>query len=486
MNLSFSARVLPGWVEPDTVAEDLIGDAAFSFWLDAGVGAEAGPTYLGIASTVVTADRTSGTVTLREGVRDPRSFLPTADLPDLHAVLESVLDRFPAIAADVSGFGGGWIGFLGYEYGADLVGAPAAASRPGALPDAGWMLVDRMLAFDHGARTVTLIERTDLPTDPRWESPGAGVGAGAVRVPGAADQAARAAVPGTAHAATPAAGQPPVPIWRHSEVEYRALVERCRTLIAAGEAYQLCLTNEVTVPGAFDPLALYQHLRTLSPTDRGGYLRFEDTALVSSSPETFLSVDTARRVTTRPVKGTRRRDPDPIRDAELAAEVRADEKERAENLMIVDLMRNDLGRIAELGSVTVSELHVVETYSQVHQLVSTVQATMRPDVHIGDLLRTTFPAGSMTGAPKHRAMTHLAGMEAGPRGAYAGAFGYRDARGSLELSMIIRSILVEPGCARVGAGGGITILSDPGREYSESRLKARVLLAALGVAEADR
>lgn len=240
------------------------------------------------------------------------------------------------------------------------------------------------------------------------------------------------------------------------------------------------------MPGNVDPFRLYRRLRTLSPTDRGGYLRFGDTALVSSSPETFLSVDTARGVTTRPVKGTRRRDPDPIRDAELAAEVRADEKERAENLMIVDLMRNDLGRIAELGSVTVSELHVVETYSQVHQLVSTVQATMRGDVHIGDLLRVTFPAGSMTGAPKHRAMTHLAEMEAGPRGAYAGAFGYRDARGSLELSMIIRSILVEPGLVRIGAGGGITILSDPDREYAESRLKARVLLAALGVAEADR
>ncbi|MCS4276020.1 anthranilate/para-aminobenzoate synthase component I [Mycetocola sp. BIGb0189] len=479
MNLSFSARVLPGWVEPDAVAEALIGDTAFSFWLDAGAGAEAGPTYLGIASTVVTADRSAGTVCLREGTCDPSLFLPAADLPDLHAVLESVLDRFPAIAADVSGFGGGWIGFLGYEYGTDLVGAPAAASRPGALPDAGWMLVDRMLAFDHGARTVTLIERTDLPTDPRWENPGAGAGAGAAaRVPASADHAAQITAP--------AAGAPPVPTWRHSEVEYRALVERCRTLIAAGEAYQLCLTNEVIVPGAFDPLALYQHLRTLSPTDRGGYLRFEDTALVSSSPETFLSVDTVRRVTTRPVKGTRRRDADPIRDAELAAEVRADEKERAENLMIVDLMRNDLGRIAVLGSVTVSELHVVETYSQVHQLVSTVEATMRPDVHIGDLLRTTFPAGSMTGAPKHRAMTHLAAMEAGPRGAYAGAFGYRDARGSLELSMIIRSILVEPGCARIGAGGGITILSDPGREYAESRLKARVLLAALGVAETDR
>lgn len=478
MNLSFSARELPEWIEPASVAQSLIGEADFCFWLDAGVGADSGPSYLGIASTVATAHRGTGTVSLREPGQNPRVCAPTAELPDLHAVLESVLEDFQVTAADVPGFGGGWIGFLGYEYGADLVGAPAAGSRAEALPDAGWMLVDRMLAFDHGARTVTLIQRVDLPVDPRWEDPGAGAGVGAARVPGVADHAT--------HAAAPASSEPPVPTWRHSEPEYRALVEHCRTLIAAGEAYQLCLTNEVTVPGTVDAWDLYTRLRDFSPTDRGGYLRFEGTALVSSSPETFLSVDTRRRVTTRPVKGTRRRDADPIRDAELAAEVRADEKERAENLMIVDLMRNDLGRIAELGSVTVSELHVVETYSQVHQLVSTVEATMRPDVRIGDLLRTTFPAGSMTGAPKHRAMTHLTAMEAGPRGAYAGAFGYRDARGSLELSMIIRSILVEPGAARIGAGGGITILSDPGREYAESRLKARVLLAVLGVAEAER
>lgn len=469
--------MLPEWRDPARVAEGLLAEERFGFWLDAGAGATSGPTYLGIASTVATAHRPTNSVLVHAGDAVAQTLTPDASLPDLHAVLESVLEGAAVTAADVPGFGGGWIGFLGYEYGAELVGAPAADSRPAALPDAGWMLADRLLAFDHAARTVTLIEREDLAEDPRWASPversvGNPLLAGLGEEPAAELPAAElpTAESSTAH-------------WRHSAAEYRTLVERCRTLIAAGEAYQVCLTNEVTVTGEFDSLALYLRLRALSPTDRGGYLRFGDSALVSSSPETFLSVDDARVVTTRPVKGTRRRDADPERDALLAAEVVADEKERAENLMIVDLMRNDLGRVSELGSVTVSELHVVETYAQVHQLVSTVRSVLRPEVEVGDLLRVAFPAGSMTGAPKHRAMLHLAALERGPRGAYAGAFGYRDARGPLELSMIIRSILVEPGAARVGAGGGITILSDPEREYAESLLKARALLRVLGVAE---
>jgi anthranilate/para-aminobenzoate synthase component I len=185
-------------------------------------------------------------------------------------------------------------------------------------------------------------------------------------------------------------------------------------------------------------------------------------------------------VATKPMKGTRPRAADPAADAALRAELHASEKERAENLMIVDLMRNDLGRIAELGTVRVPHLLEVEEYPHVHQLVSTVTARLRHPLTALDAVRSAFPAGSMTGAPKLSAMTILHGLERGPRGVYSGAFGCLGADGTADLAMVIRSIVVTPEGASIGTGGGITALSQPDEEIEETRVKARALIAARG------
>ncbi|MEX0151474.1 aminodeoxychorismate synthase component I [Microbacterium sp. LMI1-1-1.1] len=349
-------------------------------------------------------------------------------------------------AAPASGrFTGGWVGWIPYDEG------PSGAQ---------WLRVNSWLAFDHGSRRV-------------WASSLDGDDV-------AADLAARAAAAPTA-VAPPQAAASGTTLSRHTPEEYADLIAACRSHIREGDAYQLCLTTRFTVPGRADPAAVFRRLRAAAPSHHGGYVRLGGTALASASPERFLDVRDGR-VHTHPIKGTRRRDPDPERDAALAHDLRTDEKERAENVMIVDLMRNDLSRVCVPGSVGVDRLLEVETYPTVHQLVSEISGRLRPGSTIGDLLTATFPAGSMTGAPKESAMSILARLEGAPRGVYAGAFGWIGDDGAADLAMVIRSVVTTPDAAHVGAGGGITWRSVAASEVAEVGIKARAPLAALGAA----
>ena len=219
----------------------------------------------------------------------------------------------------------------------------------------------------------------------------------------------------------------------------------------------------------------------MHPAAYGGVVRIDGWALVSDSPEEFLTVDPSGRASTSPIKGTRPRSSSPQDDRALADELRASGKERAENLMIVDLMRNDLSRVSEVGSVEVSRLFTVESLPSVHHLVSTVRSRLSRDAL--SAVPALLPAGSMTGAPKRSAMQHLAALEGGPRGVYAGAWGRIGADGGMELAVVIRSAVIHGATATVGTGGGVTALSEPEAEWDEIVLKARPVLGALGVAE---
>jgi para-aminobenzoate synthetase component 1 len=269
--------------------------------------------------------------------------------------------------------------------------------------------------------------------------------------------------------------------YRHSDSEYISLIESAKEFIANGDAYQLCLTNQITIETEVDPFAVYLKLREINPTPYNSYIRLGDTAIVSSSPEQFLRVSSSGVLSTKPIKGTRTRNADPVLDAELATELVANEKERAENLMIVDLMRNDLGRVSEPDYVVVTKLFDIESYASVHQLVSTVTAKLKPGLDVFDAITACFPAGSMTGAPKIRAMEILSELEAGPRGIYSGCLGFIAFNGAADLAMTIRTIVFESGKATIGIGGGITIDSEPEAELQETKLKARALLSALGL-----
>jgi para-aminobenzoate synthetase len=266
---------------------------------------------------------------------------------------------------------------------------------------------------------------------------------------------------------------------------YLANIETCKALLASGESYEICLTNTLALPAPRDSWQLYRTLRRINPAPYGAYLRMREGAVLSSSPERFLRVDRERTIEAKPIKGTAARAADPVADALARDGLARSRKDRAEHLMIVDLLRNDLGRVAQIGSVRVPRLANVESYATVHQLVSTIRARLRDDVDIADILRATFPGGSMTGAPKLRTLEIIDALEGAPRGVYSGALGYFALNGTVDLSIVIRTLVATADGATIGAGGAIVMLSDPEEEYAEMLLKAQPLLDAAALASGD-
>ena len=275
-------------------------------------------------------------------------------------------------------------------------------------------------------------------------------------------------------------GHAPVP------VAYAAAFDAVQEALHAGDTYEANLTYRLPVDAERDPVETYLRLRATNPAPYAGFLQHDVPGagawLLSSSPERYALLDGDGWIETRPIKGTTPRSDDPAEDAESARRLAEDPKFRSENLMIVDLLRNDLAMVCDPGTVSVPDLMAVESYASVHQLVSTVRGRRRAGIGTVEALRALFPAGSMTGAPKLRTMELIDRVEASPRGAYAGAFGWISADGSADLGVVIRT-LTSPDGRRwtLGTGGGITVRSDVEEEYAESRWKAERLLSALGV-----
>ena len=421
------------WVEPAQAWAGLLVDEPNSFWLDSGQ--DSGVSYLGASSRVISG-------------------------PDVFDRLRNELPT-PRIADDTGdGFSLGWVGWLGYELRETTLGTPV--SRNSRYPVSALMFADRALAFDHDSREVTLLAL------------------GAVWIGEVAEWRSQVIAALEVERPLPVHTPADAPTtWAVTDDRYLELIGECQVAIHAGEAYQLCLTNEASVDVRPDPFAAYLSLRAASPAHHGGLIRVGDVALLSASPEQFLSVTPDGVVESKPIKGTRARGATAADDDAFRAELLASDKELAENLMIVDLMRNDIGRVSEIGSVAVPSLFAVESYAQVHQLVSTVRGQLSSDLSSVDAVVACFPAGSMTGAPKRNATLILDSLENRPRGIYAGAFGYFGLDGRVDLAMVIRSIVLDDGGATLGAGGGITALSVPLEELAEVKLKAAALLAVL-------
>ena len=269
--------------------------------------------------------------------------------------------------------------------------------------------------------------------------------------------------------------------WRDTPENYRNKIAEAKEFIRHGEVFQLCLTTEVTVDTEVSDYELYRLLRHHNPAPHQALFRIDGVSMLASSPETFLEVSSGGQVTTKPIKGTRTRGKTPQEDQALADELANSEKEQAENLMIVDLMRNDLSRVCDETTISVPQLLEVESYPSVHQLVSTVTGGLRPDKTALDAVKACFPGGSMTGAPKHRAVSLLAELESGSRGAYSGCFGVFSVDGSVSLAMTIRTVFVSAGHVSLGVGGGITWSSEVDAEVAEVGHKARAVLRCLGV-----
>ncbi|HET9132916.1 MAG TPA: aminodeoxychorismate synthase component I [Gemmatimonadales bacterium] len=381
-------------------------------------------------------------------------------------------------------FQGGWIGWLGYELGAAFDAQPIATRNDLDLPDGELALYDLAVVWDHATGRAWLVS-TGIDADGLPDATRAATRRAAARatlaqspVPGGARTApSRARQGGALHAFHDA---PPGLVSDFTAESYRAAVRLVIDGILEGEIFQANLSWRATAPFAGDPLALYQAMRRRAPAALGAFLEQPTRQVLSVSPERFLAFDaTTRRVETRPIKGTRPRDADPARDAALAADLAGSAKDRAENVMIVDLLRNDLARVAETGTVAVPALCRLESHAAVHHLTSIVTAVVRPEHDALDLLAATFPGGSITGAPKLRAMAMLATLEPVIRGPYCGAIGWLGLDGSLALSVAIRTLTVTDGTVAIHAGGGITALSEPIAEYEETLDKARALVAAV-------
>jgi para-aminobenzoate synthetase len=450
----------------------LYGSEPTAFWLDSAshrlgmgrysyMGASGGP-----LSYLATHDVASGELTTvgPDGGVERRST----------AFLDWLDERVAEFAVEGREFfTGGLVGYLGYELRAEC---SSPISQRSSFPDAALLFADRLIAYDHQdarAHVVALAEAGGHEEALAW----------------AQGTAERLRALGSAP--TP----PPLPDTpggvsefhlRQDAAEYLRDIEICQQHLAAGESYEICLTNELVGAPCPEALSLHRVLRRVNPAPYGAYLRLGGVEVASSSPERFLALDRQGRLEARPIKGTAARGATPGEDREAAARLRAGAKDRAENLMIVDVLRNDLGRIAEVGSVTVPSLMGVESYATVHQLVSTVRARLREGATMVDCLRACFPGGSMTGAPKPRTMEILDGLEMRPRGVYSGAIGYLGVDGSADLSIAIRTLVNSSEALTIGAGGAITVQSDPHGELRELLLKARAPLEAVGLARHGR
>lgn len=328
--------------------------------------------------------------------------------------------------------------------------------------------VDRAMVFDHANRKMYLVGLFETSEDFQHWCNAAFLRFGLIGGELAAYRLKASATLGSASASL-----------RHSSSEYLSMITRAQQHIAAGDVYQICLTNRIEITHAADPLYVYLQLRETNPAPYAAFIRVGESTLVCSSPEQLIQVSPTGLVSTKPIKGTRPRGADAAEDEALASELQANEKERAENLMIVDLMRNDIGRVSLADSVRVSKLFEIESYATVHQLVSTVEGQLAVGKTAIDAFDAAFPGGSMTGAPKLRAMKIISELEGGPRGVYSGAVGFFGFNGSADFGMTIRSIVFEGAQAYIGVGGGITIDSDPVAELEETKLKAQALLQVL-------
>ena len=411
---------------PDVLFRELFADERYAFWLDSALVTERSRySFMGASGDVIT-----GAFNKIDSLLETTT--PRRDLP------------FP--------FTGGYVGYLGYESG-------FRSKHKSSLPDSMLLRIERFLAIDHRENLLYIvgpdgwiaemqcrIAKIEAKPRGRWNLP---------------KPAIRFSIP---------------------RDEYLQKVRESLALIEAGESYELCLTNKVFLESDIPALDYYETLRRINPAPYSAFLRFDGLAVASSSPECFLRIDHNRKAESRPIKGTIRRGHDAGEDARLRQLLASNERFRAENLMIVDLVRHDLSRVSEVGSVRVPRLMEVETYATVHQLVSTIEGQLRPETTTGDCLRALFPGGSMTGAPKLRSIEILEALEPDARGIYSGSIGYLGADGTVDLSIVIRTAVFDGKHVSLGVGGAIVAQSDPEGEWDEMELKAQALLRAFELA----
>ncbi len=413
------------------------------------------------------------------GVR-PRSVLrwSLGDPGDPYALAaEQVANcrQAPLAVAEPPPFLGGAVGVFGYDLvrTVEPLGPPVGGRAPDplGLPDMALMLTDTLVAFDHLKHTVTILVNAEGDS----ESERARAAAGIAEI--------RRALDGPVPHPEPSPNPRGTPRFESNmpRQQFEAMVERIVRYIHAGDAFQVVPSQRWSAPVPVQAFSIYRGLRAVNPSPYMYFLDFGDFQVAGASPEPLLTVS-GRHVSTRPIAGTRPRGESPEEDRRIAAELLADEKERAEHVMLVDLGRNDLGRVCEYGSVTVDELMEIEAYSHVLHIVSSVSGTLREGVGAMDALRSVLPAGTLSGAPKVRAMQIIDELEPVKRGGYGGAVGYLSYNGDLDTAIHIRTVVVKDGVAHIQAGGGTVADAKPAYEYEESVAKSTAAMRAIALA----
>lgn len=433
-------------------------------------------TFLGVDSRA-TLRNTGREVRICEGGREERFSLPP-DKDPLHVVQEW-MGRFRYVNVELPGkprFCGGAVGYLGYDLVRFFERLPQPPQDDRDLPDVYLLLTDTLLIFDAVRHSIVIVNNAIVEDDPHaaYDEACDKIAATLKRL------ACRQVDARTLPVSTEVAEIPTTSNFAREDFE--AGVERCREYIRAGDCIQIVLSQRFAAPFKSRPFEIYRALRHLSPAPYMFFLDLEGVQLIGASPE-ILVTEESGVVKTRPLAGTRRRGATPVEDTALEEELLADPKERAEHIMLVDLGRNDLGRVCEFGSVRVTDLMQIERYSHVMHIASEVVGQLLPDKTQFDVLRAAFPAGTLSGAPKIRAMEIIDELEPTRRGPYGGAIGYFSFAGNLDTCITLRTIVARDGVAYVQAGAGVVADSVAETEYEETRSKARAALRAVALAE---
>ena len=411
---------------------------------------------------------------------EPYRVLTTSgkDKIDPLPAIKKELDWFkPVPVAGLPKFCGGAVGYLSYETVTRFEKLPSPERDPIGAPESLFMFVDTVLIFDHVTHRIKVLSHVHLDEDIEKEYQKT-----VRKIDELVARLNQPLPPNKQARAVNLAASQSRPTSNFTKEAYMAVVEKVKQYVTAGEVIQVVPSQRLSQPTKAAPFDIYRALRTINPSPYMFYFDMGDFYIIGASPEILVRVEDGT-VTTRPLAGTRPRGKTPEEDVRLEQELKANEKERAEHIMLVDLGRNDIGRVSEPGSVEVSELMDVERYSHVMHLVTNVQGKLRSEMNAFDALRACFPAGTVSGAPKIRAMEIIAEVEPEKRGPYAGAAGYFSFSGNMDMAISIRTMVLSKGVAYTQAGGGIVYDSVPEKEYEETLNKARALLNAISQAE---
>lgn len=450
----------------------------YAFLLESVAGGEsvARFSYLAVSPAQVFISKGRTATIMRDGETEER-VIPEGQDP-LHILRELLSESTFVPIPGWSRFDGGAVGYMGYDLVRFFEDLPDQNPDDLDLPDCQFMFTDTLVIFDHVMHRIRVLANAKIKGDPQeayWEA--------RERIDSVVDQLMqpleRPEVPPARH---PIPDDPSALPSTMTRAAHREAIARAKEYIVAGDIIQVVLSHRMSAKVDLPPFQLYRALRAINPSPYMFYLSFGDLKLIGASPE-ILVTEEKGQVVTRPIAGTRRRGSTPEEDARLEQELLADQKERAEHIMLVDLHRNDLGRVCEPGSVVVDDLMVVERYSHVMHIVSNVRGRLMPDRDQFDVLRAAFPAGTLSGAPKIRAMEIIEELEPVKRGPYGGAIGYFSFSGAMDTCITLRTIVMKGSTCYFQAGGGIVADSEPDAEYQETLMKAGALLDALRLAQ---